>query len=36
VLAHVDACFEKEEEVLAEIETGVITTREHVDAAFAQ
>ncbi len=36
VLAHVDACFETEGEVLAAIDAGTITTRDDVDAAFAE
>lgn len=35
VLAHVDACFETEGEVLTAIDGGTITTRAQVDAAFA-
>lgn len=34
VLAHVDACFGAEGEVLASIEAGTITAREEIDAAF--
>lgn len=36
VLAHVDACFAMEDEVIAEIDAGAVTTREQVDAVFAQ
>lgn len=36
VLSHVDACFETEDEVLAEIDAGTITTRDEIDAAFQE
>jgi hypothetical protein len=35
VLAHVDACFRLEAQVLADIAAGTITTPAEIDAAFA-
>lgn len=35
VEAHVTACFDLEDDVVAQIEAGTITTREQIDAAFA-
>jgi hypothetical protein len=36
VADHVDSCFETEDAVLAAIDAGTITTREHIDVAFAE
>jgi hypothetical protein len=36
VLAHVDSCFDTENEVMAAIDAGTITTREQIDAALAE
>jgi hypothetical protein len=36
VFAHVDQCFETEDEVRTAIEAGTITTREQIDAAFSE
>jgi hypothetical protein len=36
VLAHVDSCFEAEDEVLSAIDAGTITTRGQIDDAFAE
>jgi hypothetical protein len=36
VLAHVDGCFEIEDEARSAIEAGTITTREQIEAVFSE